>query len=73
MWPEGVSVSIFPCYSMSVIEISDEVKRKNGYQTGERRNALRADIRPKLILWLDLAWLGIAPVNQPRNTTYIRL
>ena len=54
MRPEGVSVSIFPCYSVSVIETSDEVKLRNGYQTEERRNALRANIRPKLILWLGL-------------------
>jgi hypothetical protein len=29
--------------------------------TGGRRHALRASVRPQLTLWLGLAWLGLAP------------
>ena len=43
---------------MSVTEPSYAVKRRNGQQTGGRRLALRASLRPQLTLWLGLAWLG---------------
>ena len=51
-FPVGVKVS--------VIEPSDAVKRRNGYQTGGRRLALHASLCPQLTLWLGLAWLGLA-------------
>ena len=39
---------------MSVTEPSYVFKRRNGYQTAGRRNALRASLRPQLELWLGL-------------------
>ena len=41
---------------MSVFEPSYAIKRGNGLQTGGRRLALRANLRPQLELWLGLAW-----------------
>jgi len=40
---------------VSVIEPSYAIKRGNGKQTGGRRLALRASLRPQLELWLGLA------------------
>jgi len=41
---------------VSVLEPSFAIKRRNGQQTGGRRLALRASLRPQLELWLGLAW-----------------
>jgi hypothetical protein len=55
-----------------VIEPSDAVKRRNGQQTGGRRLALRASLRPQLALWLGLAWrryVSVAIVKMPPKTS----
>jgi hypothetical protein len=38
------------------MEPSNAVKRRYGQQTGGRRFALRASLRPQLTLWLGLGW-----------------
>ena len=43
------------------MEFSDAVKRRNGKQTGGRRLALHANLRPPLntLAWLGLAWFDL--------------
>ena len=43
---------------MSVTEPSYAVKRRNGLQTGGRRLALRASLRPPVNTLAWLGWLG---------------